>query len=229
MAEQLPLALPVLTDLGEHAFLIADSNRQAVSWIDRWPDWPGRRLLLAGPAGGGKTHLARIWAVRAVAQAMPAAALTDAAPFGPAEGAAAWLVEDVQQLRSETGLLHLVNAVAEWGGHLLLTADRPVAELGLGLPDLRSRLATFPMAALAPPDEVLMDGVLRKLFADRQLQVPERIIDYLLPRMPRSLAAVNAVAAALDRTALARGRGVTLDMARQALALAENQMMEEEG
>ena len=32
-------------------------NREALAWIDRWPDWPAPALALGGPAGCGKTHL----------------------------------------------------------------------------------------------------------------------------------------------------------------------------
>ena len=48
-------------------FVVAPGNREALAWIDRWPDWPAPALALGGPAGCGKTHLSRIWAERAKA------------------------------------------------------------------------------------------------------------------------------------------------------------------
>ncbi|MEQ8344441.1 MAG: hypothetical protein RIB84_19015 [Sneathiellaceae bacterium] len=227
MAEQLPFALPVLSDFGEHAYLIADSNQQAVAWVERWPDWPGRRLLLAGPAGGGKSHLAAIWADRAAAGRCQASSLRADRDIAGACSGGSWLVEDLGGLADERGLLHLVNAVAERGGHLLLTADRPVAQLDLRLPDLRSRLLTFAVAELLPPDDALLAGVLWKLFADRQLLVTDGLVRFLVRRMPRSLAAAGRLVAELDRMALAKGRPVNRAMAREALAMeAERQTMD---
>jgi chromosomal replication initiation ATPase DnaA len=56
-----------------------------------------------------------------------------------------------------------------------------------------------------------------KLFSDRQLQVDEETIAYLLTRIERSLAAVRAVTASLDRAALSRGRRVTRALAAEVL------------
>ena len=66
MANQLTfdLALPPPTYARED-FVVASGNREALAWIDRWPDWPAPALALGGPAGCGKTHLGRIWAARA--------------------------------------------------------------------------------------------------------------------------------------------------------------------
>jgi hypothetical protein len=58
------LALPPPTYARED-FVVADGNREALAWLDRWPDWPAPALALSGPAGSGKTHLARLWAARA--------------------------------------------------------------------------------------------------------------------------------------------------------------------
>src|SRR6185436_15464347 len=66
MARQLTfdLALPPPTFARED-FVVSEGNREALAWIDRWPDWPAPALALSGPPGSGKTHLARIWAGRA--------------------------------------------------------------------------------------------------------------------------------------------------------------------
>ena len=56
-------------------FVVAPGNREALAWIDRWPDWPAPALALAGPPGCGKTHLGRIWAARAGGRVIEAASL----------------------------------------------------------------------------------------------------------------------------------------------------------
>ena len=53
--------------------LVAPSNEAAVAWIDRWPDWPGSALVVHGPPGSGKTHLAEVWRARSGVGGQPAA------------------------------------------------------------------------------------------------------------------------------------------------------------
>ena len=73
-----PLHLqPAFAALGykQGDFPVADCNLAAVQWIDRWPDWPGPILVVSGPAGCGKTHLAHVWQERSGAAIRRAAAL----------------------------------------------------------------------------------------------------------------------------------------------------------
>src|SRR5258707_5609392 len=61
---QLSIDLPHRPALGRADFLVSDCNAAALGWIERWPDWPARALVLHGPAGSGKTHLAQLWRER---------------------------------------------------------------------------------------------------------------------------------------------------------------------
>jgi chromosomal replication initiation ATPase DnaA len=99
----------------------------------------------------------------------------------------------------------------------LLTGRTPPARWPLALPDLRSRLAALPVAALAPPDDAVLEAVIVKLFADRQLRVEPDVVRFLANRIDRSFAAVAEAVAALDRAALAHGRAVTVPLVRSVL------------
>ena len=46
-------------------FMVASSNDAAVAQIDNWPNWSGPTLLLVGPEGSGKSHLAQVFRMRA--------------------------------------------------------------------------------------------------------------------------------------------------------------------
>ena len=70
---QLILDLGHRPALGEADFLVAPCNQAAIQWLDRWPDWPAPALTLHGPTGCGKTHLARVFAVRSQAPIIGAA------------------------------------------------------------------------------------------------------------------------------------------------------------
>ncbi len=212
-ARQLAFDLSYRPALGREDFLVTPCNADAVAWIDRWPDWPAPALVLAGPAGGGKTHLAAVW--RAISGARAAGGdETDPARAGGGP----WLVDDADTAIAEDALLRLYNVTAEAGASLLLVAREPPARWGLKLPDLASRLRAAPVAAIRDPDETAIAAVLVKLFADRQSAVDPDVIAYLLPRMERSFAAARDLVARLDRAALASRRRVTVPIARDVLA-----------
>lgn len=216
MSEQLLLGFPERRSFARADFLVADSNREAAQWIDRWPDWPGPALVLVGPAGCGKTHLATVWQQKSGGRLVAAPALATAAALDPALMAAA--VEDAPAGLDETALFHLYNGLAERRGHLLITAETPPARWELDLADLRSRLLTAPLAAIAAPEDDLLAAVLVKLFADRQVEVEPEVISYLVTRVERSLAAVAQMVALLDTRALAEKRAITVPLAHRLLA-----------
>lgn len=214
---QLPLALAHTPHLDREAFIRGPSNDAALALLERWPDWPAPLAVLSGPPGSGKTHLAHIWAARAGAEIVEAAALSGEGVPSLAPGAL--VIEDVAPgAAPEAALFHLINRAKEEGGSLLLTARLPAEQWGVTLPDVRSRLRMATPAALGAPDDELLRAVLVKLFCDRQLVVEKPVIDYLLVRMERSLSAAVALVEAADREALALGRAITKQVAAAALA-----------
>lgn len=213
MARQLTLDLPVTPAFGVEDFLVGASNEHAFRTIESWPDWPDRLLLLAGPPGSGKSHLAAIWAARAEAAIVPAGAVTAGRVPDLARHPALAVDGLGRGDVDEPALFHLVNLARERRHFLLVTASRPVSSLGLSTPDLLSRLRLAPATELHAPDEGLLRAVLVKLFHDRQLLVEASVVDYVAARVERSLAAASRVVAALDREALSRGRRVTRPVA----------------
>ncbi len=214
-ARQIPLELGHRPALKREDFLVAPSNAAAVAWLDRWPEWPQRALVIHGPEGAGKSHLAEAWRERSGALRLEADALAGQAL--PALAEHALVIEDLDRGVDETALFHLYNMMAEAGRFLLLTARVAPVRWPLRLPDLRSRLLAAPAVALQLPDEALIGAVLVKTFADRQIRVSEEVILYLLSRMERSFAAVQEIVAALDRVALAERRAITIPLVRQLL------------
>ncbi len=220
MTGQLAFDLPLRPALGREAFFAAPSNAAALALVEGWQDWSGGRLVLAGPAGAGKTHLAQVFAQSAGATVLAASGLASADL--PALASRAMAVEDADRMAgdaaAELALLHLWNMVAEAGGRLLVTGTGVPAGWGIALPDLASRLTAAPLAMLEPPCDRLLAALLAKLFADRQLAVAPAVITYLVPRMERSAAAAQDIVAGLDALALERRQPVTVRLASQALA-----------
>lgn len=225
MIRQLAFDLPAREAFRREDFFVSPANATAFAAIDGWHGWPGGKMLLVGPKGSGKTHLARLWAAEAGAAVIAGADLAGAdLPGLSAHGAVA--VEDAEAVAGHAGaeaaFFHLHNLVVQVG-HLLVTATTPPRDWGLALPDLASRLQAAPLTRLEAPDDALLSAVLIKLFADRQIAVPPTLIPYLVLRMERSIDAARALVAALDARALAEGRPITRQLAADVLDSAAGQ------
>lgn len=210
---QLALALDHAESFAREDFLAGPSNSAALELIERWPDWPSRTVLLCGPEGAGKSHLAAIWAHASGARTLSPRTLERAdVPVALATGA---LVLDnlADGCFDEAALFHLLNLAREERAYVLITARSAPTTWRIQVADLASRLRALPVIALTPPDDALFRAVLVKLFADRQLAVDESLVSFLTTRIERSFAAARAAVAKLDREALRLRRPVTRALA----------------
>jgi chromosomal replication initiation ATPase DnaA len=204
---QLALDLPHVPALDADDFMLSDCNAEAMRLIESWPDWSARCALVAGPAGAGKSHLVNVWRKRSGASVLGASAITLS---GVDRITTHIAVEDADRFtHDERALFHLLNLSRERGFDVLLTARSLPGGWPVALQDLRSRLRSVPFAQIGAPDDALLRAVLVKLFDDRQLCAPPTVIDYLLRRMERSVAAAADLVARMDQAALAERRRIT--------------------
>lgn len=207
---QLPLSLPVAAAHGRDDYVVSEANRAAFDLVTA-ERWPSDVVLLIGPEGAGKTHLAAVFAEATGARIVAAGDLGGIDPL--ASAGEAIVVEDAGEGIDERALFHLLNAVRQRGGRCLITARRTPAAWGLGLADLASRLRAATPIELGLPDDRLLEAVLGKLFADRQTTVDPAVVAYLARRMERSFTTAVHLVAALDREALAAKSPITRALA----------------
>ena len=214
---QLAFDLPHQESFHRLDFLPGPSNEEALAAVERWPDWLAPVLAVIGPPGSGKSHLAAIWAERTGARFLSARALGEAhLPAALATGAV--VLEDAASRNfDQRALFHLLNLAREEQASVLMTASSAPAAWPIGLLDLASRLRAIPTVTLHAPDDGLLRAVLGKLFADRQVQVDESLLGFLVARIERSLGAARDVVARLDAEALRRGRPVSRALAGELL------------
>jgi len=212
MAHQLRFPLPRITARGREDFFVSPANALAHDTVLAPQDWPLGKMVLTGPAGSGKSHLAEIWLREHHARRHTAADLTDEAVDHLTRAQSPNVViEDACQPMSDAAqraLFHLHNLVAQRGGLLLLTARQAPSRWPVTLPDLASRMQGTSVVEIAAPDDQLLTALFVKLFHDRQILPPPALIVWLLPRMERSYAAVATIVSELDRRALAEKRPI---------------------
>jgi chromosomal replication initiation ATPase DnaA len=210
LARQLSLKLRRPASYARTEFIHSETNREALKALDDWPAWHGGCLAVVGPEGSGKTHLAMEWAARVKAAVLRPNCTDVAAAHGRPV-----LMEDAERAHPET-LFHLIN-MAGAGGGLLLTSRAHPRTWSAELPDLRSRLNALHVAEIGEPDDVVLEGVLRKFFRERNIKPAEEVYPYLMRRIERSIKMAREIVSRLDEAADAEEREITRALARQIL------------
>jgi chromosomal replication initiation ATPase DnaA len=188
---QIALPLDIRSGAESPRIVIGAGNSAAIAALSDAANWPFHTALLIGEPRSGKSLLARWFASRGHGDAL-----------------------DDAHLLPEADVFHAWNRAQEMRRPLLLTA-------GLGwqvsLPDLASRIGGSLQITLAAPDEGLMADLIAAHAEQRRLAVGEGAAAYLVPRLERSYAAIEAVVAAIDRISLERQAPVTMSVWRDAL------------
>lgn len=204
---QLVLDLPHRESWDESDFFITSRNEQALRLVTAWPDWPAPVSIIFGPPRSGKTYLAKIWQRRSHADCLEASELRTylwSPPYVPL------VLEDIDGAPfCETALFHHLNLAREHRTFLLLTARTPPGQWHVTLPDLRSRIRSYPAVEIEQPDEEHLAALLVKHFSDRQIEIGPDVISYLVSRMERSMAAAQRLTAHIDKSALSEHRRIT--------------------
>lgn len=188
----LPLDWPQGSD--ESRFIVSAANEAAFEHFRRWSSWPVKATILVGPRRSGRSLLARNFVARVGGR------LFDPAPA-----------------HDEEELFHAWNQAQETGRPLVMIADHAPPEWDVKLPDLRTRLAVTPVARIEQPDDALFSSLIRRLFADRGLHVPDEALRFIASRVTRDYWTAQRVVDSIDQFAIASSARLTLPTVRRAL------------
>lgn len=205
MPDQLALPFGSRPALGREHFIVAPCNEQALRFIERWPDWPTRAAAIWGPPDSGKTHLARIFADRSGARLVSASELPGVDP--DSESAIAVELDDAPaDMDRDRALFALFERPS---GTLFLTGRSRPSEWPVLLGDLKSRFDALLAFEVWAPDDHLLSALIRKQFADRQLDITDAIVRRLLTHAERTPQAIVAFISRIDEKALAEKRAIS--------------------
>jgi len=222
-SKQLPLDLGSRNAYEREDFWVSPSNQDAVSWIDKWPNWPSSTLIILGPASSGKTHLLQVWRkTSSGAEIIPDKNIEISVESLAAEGVKNLILDGIGSiagnLDKEKALFHIYNLTKERQGTLVISAEKPIKDYEFKLPDLKSRLLAATTATITTPDEYLITILLSKLFSDKQIFVPQDVISFLVPRVERSFKSVNELVDKLDYQSLSGKKPITIPLVKSILS-----------
>ncbi len=179
----------------------APSNEAARAALARPTTWVNGRLVLWGEAGCGKSHLVTLWSATHTATMITASRLR-----GPLSSAApAIVIEDIDTMAAPVALFATLERAMATGQPVLMTSRIPPARLTIDLADLASRLRASLTIQIEPAEPALLDALLLRLAAARQMTLAPSVHQFLLNRLPRRAAVLREAIARLDRYALALG------------------------
>jgi len=207
--DQLALQLPGRApDYSKEAFLISNSNENAWRAAESWQASNEPSLILCGPPGSGKTHLAHLLA-STVERYFEAPDVADDATVSGV------IAIDNLPASDPKAFLNRLKEITDAGNRVVLAGGGHPGEWALGLKDLQTRLEAMPRAVLGEPDEDLIRAVIAKGFRDRQLAVPKSVVDYAAPRLPRTFAAAHAFVSAADKASLTAKKKISIKLAQK--------------
>lgn len=218
--QQLFFKFPIKPVYLTEDFFISQSNKEAFSYLNIWPNWKQelfpRILLLYGEPGSGKTHLSYIW--QKISQAKRVS-VNDCYNLSFLINEKALILEDINHIDEEL-LLHLINFTNENHQYLLLTSDISPHSLNLYLPDLRSRILSIYSIAIEQPDEELLKAVLLKHLTDRHLKITQEALNYITTRIERSFNKLLQFIEDLDQMSKIHKKPITIPLIRKTLMMA---------
>ena len=228
MNVQIPLALRWPAQQRFDTYVAGD-NAAAMTLVERAAEGTDSAWVFAsGPAGCGKTHLLIAACAAASAQGRSAQYLSLAKlPDDRAQairslgGSYLLALDDVGAIAgnrdAEHALFDLYNRSKAEKSTLLFAAAAPPAQLGIGLPDLLSRLSACMQATLKPLDDAARREALRQRAQARGLVLDDAVLDWLFARTQRDLGSLTVLIERLDRESLAAKRRITVPFLRQLL------------
>jgi chromosomal replication initiator protein len=208
-------------------FIACDGNAGALQFSHRIaaPDDSENLLYLYGPPGSGKTHL-----LKAMGQVMgrnlpdPFPYLSCREAFSADElrsrffTAETLLVDDLHLMPDEAdlraALWQIFNEFHSSGRKIAMAGLYPPRELPFLDDHLISRLLWGLVARVDVSDDHSRQMILRKIAADRQVRIPDDVVDYILMTTSREVGDLIDAFETLYRFSMASKRKISLPLAR---------------
>jgi len=216
--QQLILDLRSIPSMGRNDYFVSDVNKEAVTWLDAWPNWTTFGFIVCGPLGSGKSHLAQVLKTLSHGDIIEAKDISDQ-NIDQFSQKKCLIIENIELLTSEALLFHLYNMLLENKNNLMLTSNLTIPQISFELPDLKSRLLSMPQVNIGFPDDRLLKNLLIKQFLDKGILVEMDVIDYLIKRIDRSFEAILKLVSKIDFQSLEKAKKITIPFIKNTIKL----------
>lgn len=221
--------------MGREDFIVTSCNRNAFQMIEALPEWLSRGLVVYGPQGCGKSHLAHLFAdrVKTLHSRPVRVSFVSAGRVNMrnvrrlAEENQSIVIENLTPKANMEALFHLFNFYNTEGRYMLWTAETAPARMNFALKDLQSRLNMLPSVEIKEPDDNMLQTLIVKLFNDRQILITPEVLQYIVNNAHRSFKYIEELVDEIDKISLAFQCAVSYSVVRKAIEALERRDAEE--
>ena len=213
--QQLPLLLEHRRLLGREDFMVSPCNVEAVEWIDLYPEWNNNfAVVVLGAKSSGKTHLSWLFSEKTGAKVYDATELSEELFSDIVPVDSSLVIENVDEIIGnfdlEEALFHVINYAQECNTKILLTTEVAFSTLNFKILDLKTRLQSFPVANIYPPDDEFLQALLVKQFLERDIIVAPDVIEYIVKHITRSAVSVRYIVEQADLLSFEEKHKITI-------------------
>ena len=213
---QLIFNFPFTTNYFEEDFFVSSSNFEAYKLIETWPKWPSRNINIYGPTGCGKSHLANILKKKINYFFINASDISNNS-LALIKLKECLIIDNYENNIEENLLYTIINQTHQSNQYVIINSDQPISSLEIKLEDLKSRLSSFSKITIDLPTDDLIKVVLTKNFSDKQIQIDNKLIDFILKHINRSYEDIFNFIKKIDELSLSTGKSININLIKKVL------------
>ena len=213
---QLIFNFPFTTNYFEEDFFVSSSNFEAYKLIETWPKWPSRNINIYGPSGCGKSHLANIIKKKINSFFINASDISNNS-LALIKLKECLIIDNYENNIEENLLYTIINQTHQSNQYVIINSDQPISSLEIKLEDLKSRLSSFSKITIDLPTDDLIKVVLTKNFSDKQIQIDNKLIDFILKHINRSYEDIFNFIKKIDELSLSTGKSININLIKKVL------------
>ena len=216
MPEQLIFNFPFKKNYLKQDFYVSKNNFNAYKLIESWPKWPSRLINIFGPSGCGKTHLVNILKSKIQSVIISSASVSNEI-LNTYKTKECLIIDNYNNDISEKILYSIINQAYQDNKYLIISSIISIKKFEIKLLDLKSRLSSFIDIGIELPTDDLIRVILTKNFSDKQIQVSQKNIEYILKNIERSYEKINTFSNSIDSLSLTKAQPIKLNLIKKVL------------
>ena len=216
MPEQLIFNFPFKKNYLKQDFYVSKNNFNAYKLIESWPKWPSRLINIFGPSGCGKTHLVNILKSKIQSVIISSDNVSDEI-LNTYKTKECLIIDNYNNDISEKILYTIINQAYQDNKYLIISSTISIKKFETELLDLKSRFSSFIDIGIELPTDDLIRVILTKNFSDKQIQVSQKNIEYILKNIERSYEKINTFSNSIDSLSLTKAQPIKLHLIKKVL------------
>ena len=202
--------------LNANDFFVSRSNYYAYELINSWPKWEKKIVNICGEKYSGKSHLSNIFIQKFKGRIIYANTVNNET-LNSLKTYENIVLENFSKSVNENLIYSLFNLMDQDNKYLVINSQIPINEIDFKLDDLKSRLKNCLVAKIQNPDDEMIYALIVKNFADRQISLDKKLIDFIIKRIDRSYGKIFEFIYKIDEISLKKKKSINLNIIKQTL------------